>query len=75
MLLLQTESRMATRNLTLNIPTFTRTKQPHARYDRLIPFSFLILIALFASLDAWSVKAPPMHHLTIVVSSISRMPT
>jgi hypothetical protein len=51
------ESRLATRDLTLAIATFIWTGLPCARYDRLIPFSFLILIGPFATLDAWSVEA------------------
>jgi hypothetical protein len=57
------ESRLATRDLTLAIATFIWTGLPCARYDRLIPFSFLILIGLFATLDAWSVQAS--HPCTI----------
>jgi len=57
MLLLLTEIRVATRTLTLNIATVIWTGQSHARYGRLIRFSFLILIGPFATLDAWSVRA------------------
>ena len=57
------ESRLATRDLTLAIATFIWTGLPCARYDRLIPFAFLILIGLFATLDAWSVQAS--HPCTI----------
>jgi hypothetical protein len=39
-------SRVATRNLTLNITIFTWIGLLYARYDRLIPFSFMILIVL-----------------------------
>jgi hypothetical protein len=40
------ESRLAARDLTLAIATFIWTGQLCASYDRLIPFSFLILIVL-----------------------------
>ena len=51
------EPRLATRDLTLAIVTFIWTRLPCARYDRLIPFLFLILIGRLAILDAWSVRA------------------
>ena len=51
MVLLLTESRVATRTLTLNIATVIWTGQSHARYGRLIRFSFLILIGPFATLE------------------------
>jgi hypothetical protein len=44
------ESRLATRDLTLAIATFIWTGLLCASYDRLIPFSFLILIGCFATL-------------------------
>jgi hypothetical protein len=46
------ESRLAARDLTLAIATFIWTGLLCASYDRLIPFSFLILIGPFATLDA-----------------------
>ena len=36
---------LATRDLTLAIVTFIWTRLPCARYDRLIPFLFLILMS------------------------------
>jgi hypothetical protein len=44
------ESRLAARDLTLAIATFIWTGLLCASYDRLIPFSFLILIGCFATL-------------------------
>jgi hypothetical protein len=51
-LLTADRSRVATRDLTLNITIFTWIGLLHVRYDRFIPFSFLILIGRFATLNA-----------------------
>jgi hypothetical protein len=51
------EPRLAIRDLTLAIVTFIWTRLPCARYDRLIPFLFLILIGRLAILDTWSIQA------------------
>jgi hypothetical protein len=45
------ESRLAARDLTLAIATFIWTGLLCTSYDRLVPFSFLILIGCFATLE------------------------
>jgi hypothetical protein len=64
---------VATRNLTLNTETFTWTGQPCARYDRLIPFSFLILVDRFATLAerAFPASHQVRHPMTMVSSAAS----
>ena len=51
------ELRLVIRDLTLAIVTFVRTRLPCARYNRLIPFLFLILIGRSPILDTWSIQA------------------
>jgi hypothetical protein len=64
------EPRLATRDLTLAIATFIWTRLPCARYDRLVPFLFLILIGRLVILDAWSFNAShPCINQMIMVSS------
>ena len=56
-------TRLAARDLTLAIATLIWARLPCARYDRLTPFLFLILIGRLAILDAWSFRAS--HPCTI----------
>jgi hypothetical protein len=43
-----------------------------SRYIRFVRFSFLILIGRSATLEGMKIKSvTPMHHLTIMVSSVS----
>jgi hypothetical protein len=63
------ESRLAARDLTLAIATFIWTGLLCASYDRLIPFSFLILIGRFATLGCMvSPSSTPVHHAMCMVS-------
>jgi hypothetical protein len=57
---------LATPDLTLAIATFIWTRLPCARYDRLIPFLFLILIGRLAILDTWSIQASYMVDSSLI---------